>query len=105
MIRTQVQLEEDQIAWLRAEARARGMSISQLVREGVALFRAREERFPEDEKRRALSAVGRFSSDANDVSERHDAYLAEAFTSRLCQLHDNAASQDWQGLCFRQAFC
>ena len=78
MIRTQIQIEEDQVEWLREEARARGVSVSQLIREGVALFRAREERFPEDKKKRALAAVGRFSSNVSDVSERHDDYLAEA---------------------------
>ena len=80
MIRTQIQIEEDQVEWLREEARARGVSVSQLIREGVALFRAREERFPEDKKKKALAAVGRFSSDVSDVSERHDDYLAEAFS-------------------------
>ena len=80
MIRTQIQLEEDQIEWLRAEARARGVSVSQLIREGITLFRAREERFSEEKKKRALGAVGRFSSGASDISERHDDYLAEAFS-------------------------
>ncbi len=79
MIRTQIQLEEDQMNWLRVEASARGVSVSQLIREGVALFRAREERFPEEKKNRALAAVGRFSSNLSDVSERHDDYLADAF--------------------------
>ncbi len=80
MIRTQIQIEEEQIEWLREEAQTRGVSVSQLIREGVALFRAREERFPEVKKKRALAAVGRFSSDVSDVSERHDDYLAEAFS-------------------------
>ena len=79
MIRTQIQMEEDQIKWLKAEARARGVSVSQLIREGIALFRAREERFPEDKKKRALAAIGRFSSHLSDVSERHDEYLAHAY--------------------------
>lgn len=79
MVRTQIQIEEDQINWLRAEASARGVSVSQLIREGIALFRSREERFPEEKKKRALAAVGRFSSNLSNVSERHDDYLAEAF--------------------------
>ena len=83
MIRTQIQMEEDQIDWLRVEARSRGVSVSQLIREGVALFRAREERFPEEKKERALAAVGRFSSNLSDVSERHDDYLAEAFRKEV----------------------
>jgi len=53
--------------------------VSGLIREGVALFRAHEERFPEEKKRRALAAVGRFSSHISEVSERHDDYLAEVF--------------------------
>ncbi len=80
MMWTQIQMEEDQIEWLRAEARTRDVSVSQLIREGITLFRAREERFPEEKKKRALAAVGRFSSGASDVSERHDDYLAEAFS-------------------------
>jgi post-segregation antitoxin (ccd killing protein) len=84
MIRTQIQMEEDQIEWLRAEARARGVSVSQLIREGITLFRAREERFPEEKKKRALAAVGRFSSGASDVSERHDDYLVQAFSNEDC---------------------
>ncbi len=81
MIRTQIQIEEDQIKWLRAEARERGVSVSQLIREGVALFRASEERFFEDKKKKALAAVGRFSSNVSDISEHHDDYLAEAFNN------------------------
>ena len=80
MIRTQIQMEEEQMVWLRAEANARGVSVSQLIREGIALFHAREQGVSEDKKKRALAAVGRFSSSLGDVSERHDDYLVAAFT-------------------------
>ena len=83
MVRTQIQMEEDQINWSRVEASARGVSVSQLIREGIALFRSREERFPEEKKKRALAAVGRFSSNLSDVSERHDDYLAEALIKEV----------------------
>lgn len=76
MIRTQIQIEEDQIEWLRAESRSRGVSISHLIREGINLFRADQRRFPEGKKARALAAVGRFSSAMSDVSEQHDGYLS-----------------------------
>jgi len=76
-------MEDDQISWLRMEASARGVSVSQLIREGVALFRSREERIPEEKKRRALAAVGRFFSNLSDVSERHDDYLAENFVKEV----------------------
>lgn len=79
MIRTQIQLDKEQMEWLRAEARERGISVSQLIRESVNHFRVSEEQVPEDKKRKALAAIGRFSSGKSDVSERHDAYLTNAF--------------------------
>ena len=78
MIRTQIQIEEDQIEWLRSESRARGVSISHLIRESINLYRADQRRFPEGKKAKALAAVGRFSSSFSDVSKRHDAHLADA---------------------------
>ncbi len=79
MHRTQIQLEEEQMEWLRAKARARGISVSQLIREGIKFYRTHEEHLPKDRKRKALEAVGRFSSGISDVSVRHDGYLAEAY--------------------------
>ena len=38
MIRTQVQLEESQIQWLRATAQDTGLSMSQLVRDSISFF-------------------------------------------------------------------
>lgn len=78
MIRTQIQIKEDQIDWLKSEARDRGVSVSQLIREGIDLYRSKQDRLPADKKKRALAAVGRFASGTADVSARHDDYLAEA---------------------------
>ncbi len=79
MIRTQVQLKEDQVEWLRHKARERRVSISELIREGIELLKAWEGKVPEERKRKALELVGRFSSGVGDVSLRHDEYLAEAY--------------------------
>jgi|Deesub1362A_J573_1020465.scaffolds.fasta_scaffold00062_125 hypothetical protein len=79
MIRTQVQIEEEQAKWLKAKSIDRGVSISQLIREALDLYRAHEDRRPEEKRRRAIAAIGRFSSGISDVSERHDEYLTEAF--------------------------
>jgi len=79
MVRTQIQLEEDQMQWLRRKALEKGISISQLIREVLSIYRANEERLPEDKKERAIKAVGRFESRISDISEKHDAYLSEAF--------------------------
>jgi hypothetical protein len=79
MLRTQIQLKEEQMEWLRSKARARGISVSQLIRESIKFYLTHEEHIREDRKRKALEAVGRFSSGTSDVSERHDDYLAEAY--------------------------
>jgi hypothetical protein len=79
MIRTQIQIKEDQIKWLRSKAKDRGVSVSQLIREGIDLYRLREERLPSEKKQKALAAVGRFSSGRPDISARHDDYLANAY--------------------------
>ena len=79
MVRTQIQLEEDQMKWLRTRAQEKGVSISRLIREGIGLYRETEERFPEVKKKKAIAAIGRYSSSRSDVSERHDDYLVKAF--------------------------
>ena len=81
LIRTQVQIEEEQIKWLRAKAHEKGISVSQLIREGIVLYRTLEERIPDGKKTRALTAIGRFSSGKSDVALRHDDYLADAYNS------------------------
>ena len=79
MIRTQIQIKEAQVQWLRMKAAERGISVSELIRESIEFYREREDRVPGDKKMRALAAVGRFSSGRTDVSEDHDRYLAEAY--------------------------
>jgi len=79
MIRTQVQIEDKQLEWLRGKARDRGVSVSQLIREGIDLYRVHEDRIPADKKKKALDAIGRFDSTKSDVSLRHDDYLADAY--------------------------
>jgi hypothetical protein len=75
----QIQLKEEQMEWLRAKALERRVSISQLVREGIAFFREHEEHVTSARKERALAAIGRFASGVQDASERHDDYLADLY--------------------------
>ncbi len=79
MLRTQIQIEENQIKWLKDKAKERGVSVSQLIREGVEFYRKNEDRLPEDQKKKALAAIGRYASGVSDISEKHDEYLAQAF--------------------------
>ena len=68
--------------WLRANAGARGVSVSQLIREMVNFYRFHIEILSENKKSRALEAVGRFSSEAQDVAEQHDNYLSQVYGKR-----------------------
>ena len=77
MIRTQIQVTEDQLTALRQLATESGRSISDLVREGVETVLSARKRAERVE--RALRAAGRFSSGTSDGSAQHDRHLAEAF--------------------------
>jgi hypothetical protein len=76
MIRSQVQLTEEQAAALRAVAARRGVSMAAVIRELIdeglrtpAVARST----------RARSAIGRFASGRHDVSREHDRELERAF--------------------------
>ena len=78
MVRTQIQLTEDQSKALHELAAERGVSVAQLVREGVdAVIRQSARPSWEERKRRALAIVGRFHG-PSDLSERHDDYFVES---------------------------
>jgi hypothetical protein len=80
MVRTQVQLTEQQLDALRELSTATGRSVAELVRLGVDLYLSAQHRPTRKEQiGRALRALGKFSSGRNDVSVHHDRYLAEAF--------------------------
>jgi glycerol dehydrogenase-like iron-containing ADH family enzyme len=80
MIRTQVQLTEEQARALRDLASARQMSVAELIRQSVdTLIRSSGEVDIAERRRRAIAAAGRFHSGKSDISANHDEYLAEAF--------------------------
>ena len=81
MIRTQVQLTDEQSRRLEQLAAARGVSKAELVRQAVDLLlqRGALERSPEELRRRALAVAGRFRSGHHDTARRHDDVLAEAY--------------------------
>ena len=82
MVRTQIQLTEEQAQEVRRIARARHVSIAEIIREavdhvirsGAGMAAGREDR-----RTRALNAVGKFNSGKRDTSSEHDKYLSEAF--------------------------
>ena len=82
MIRTQIQLTEEQARALKAQARAEERSMSELVRVCIADYLARR-RGPDirDLAARARGLEGRFRSGCPDLAEAHDRHLDDAFDS------------------------
>ena len=78
MVRTIIQLGEEQHRELKRIARERKKSMSALVREGVDKI-IQGSVTPEDMKRRALEVVGKYRSGIPDLAEKHDTYLAEDY--------------------------
>jgi hypothetical protein len=80
MVRTQIQLTEEQASALRALAAQRGVSFAELVRTAVQAL-LRRETMPDDaeRRRRALNAFEHFASGHADVSRRHDEHLVDAY--------------------------
>ena len=77
MVRTQILLSPDQLRALKIRAARQGRSMADLVREGVDLLLASDER--EQLKRQSLDAAGRFRSGSPDLGTAHDAHLGDAF--------------------------
>jgi hypothetical protein len=82
MIRTQVQLTDEQAEALRRRSKREQVSVAELVRRAIDAFTRGEPPGDRELRDRALGAAGRFASGVSDTSSRHDEALAEAFRSR-----------------------
>ena len=80
MIRTQIQLTEEQSHALKSLAARRGVSVAELIRQSVDSFIRSSTGLNVHERRlRAIAAAGRFRSGQDDIAMNHDHYLAEAY--------------------------
>lgn len=80
MIRTQIQLPEEQVAFLKKIAAAEQKSMAELIRQSIELLAKTKYNVKEKERRkRAMAAAGRFRSGVKDLATSHDSYLAEVF--------------------------
>ena len=79
MVRTQVQLTEEQSRAVKSIAARRGVSVAEVIRESMEEA-IRRQYVPEEElRRRANEAVGCGHSGLGDLSARHDDYAVEAY--------------------------
>jgi len=87
MVRTMVQLTEEQLKVLKAMAKARKTSVAKLVRESVAFYVASSAQVSLQERQKRADAIrsiaGKYRDiqGAKDLSTNHDKYLEEAFSS------------------------
>ncbi len=75
MVRTQIQFEKGTYEKLKARSKKTGSSISEIVRR--ALDRNMETEEFDQKWLRAAESMGKFSSGVQDLSEKHDQYLAD----------------------------
>ena len=80
MVRTQIQLTEEQAQYLKKMALSRHLSIAELIRQALdTMIRSTTAMDIEERRERALAIAGRFHSGKGDISEKHDKYLSDAF--------------------------
>ena len=80
MVRTQIQLTEDQTKALKKIAQSRHLSVAELIRKAVdTVIKSSAVINVEERHERALEIVGKFGSGKRDVSKKHDLYLTEAY--------------------------
>ncbi len=81
MIRAQIELTEKQSRALKKIAARKGVSFSKLMRQYVDRILSLERISKNDKiRQRAIAAAGCVHSGTGDLSEKHDDYLAEAFS-------------------------
>lgn len=85
MIRTQIQLTEEQSSNLKKLSIEEGKSVAELIRSAVTVFlQSRTVISTEEKRKRAVAVIGRFSCNEKDLSLNHDKYLAEAYSNDIC---------------------
>lgn len=80
MVRTQIQLTENQAKTLRRLSASRNLSVAELIRRAIdAMIKASPLMDPEEQLKRAAVIAGKFGSGRRDISKKHDACLAKDF--------------------------
>jgi len=81
VVRTQIQLTEEQAQMLRALSLSSRESVAALIRKAVDQFLMTGNPDRSALYRQAGSIVGKYKSELPDISVKHDQYLEEAFGS------------------------
>jgi hypothetical protein len=80
MVRTQIQLTQEQAKAVKRIALSRHLSVAELIRRAVdAMINSSPGADPEEKLKRAIEIAGKFRSGKHDIAKRHDKYLADGF--------------------------
>ena len=82
MVRTQIQLTEDQYKNLKKMAARERISVAEVIRRSVDITLLSEILPDRDKiKEEARATFGAYADKKSDVSTNHDSYIAEAYES------------------------
>jgi hypothetical protein len=81
MVRTQIQLTEEQAEKLREIAMENHESIASLIRSAIDQFISSKKSSRSSLYRQAISVAGKYKADKDDISIKHDRYLDEDYRS------------------------
>ncbi len=80
MVRTQIQLPEEQVKFLKNISAARNESMAQIIRHAIdLLYKSTQGADNEQLRKQAMAAAGRFHSGAKDLASAHDSHLADIY--------------------------
>lgn len=80
MIRTQIQLTDEQASRLKDLALERGVSMAEVIRQSLDVTMEQGIPAPAELRRRAAAAAGKFRSRKARTSVEHDRLLAEIYS-------------------------
>lgn len=81
MVRTQIQLTDEQASLLKQMAHDNNESIAAIIRKALDQFLLKQQPNRRALYRQALAAVGKYRAGVPDVSIEHDRYLEEDMRS------------------------
>ena len=80
MIRTQIQLREEQAIYVKSIAAEEDISMAEVIRQAVELLQeTREKPTKQELMLRSLEIFGKYGSEESDISINHDKYLNEVY--------------------------
>jgi hypothetical protein len=80
MVRTQIQLTQEQAERLKEKAAETGVSMAELIRRSIDSYLNKDHTLTRAERLRRVEAIiGKYADEADDVAVNHDRYLADIY--------------------------